>query len=141
MAEIISDVIKELIRFVGEASAIVHYFSDIMVVISVYNVIFEHGSAGAIIIWLITAVISAVIAELLKSRLPTPLRIVFRRKSIIWMRSFCSAIIFLHFHHSRLEQKTQNCRKTRRFHKQRNAKAFIIREFRIFWRWMFCLFL
>jgi hypothetical protein len=82
MAETISDVIKELIRFIGEASAIIHYFSDIMIVISVYNIIFEHGAVSTVIIWLITAAISAAIAELLKSRLPTPLRIAFRRKSI-----------------------------------------------------------
>jgi hypothetical protein len=78
-----ADVITELIGFIREASAIVHYFSDIVVVILVYNVIFERGDAGTIIIWVLTALISAVIAELLKSRLPTPLRIVFRRKSIL----------------------------------------------------------
>jgi hypothetical protein len=78
-----ADVITELIGFIRETSAIVHYFSDIVVVILVYNVIFEHGDAGTIIIWVLTALISAVIAELLKSRLPTPLRIVFRRKSIL----------------------------------------------------------
>ena len=82
MAETISAVIRELIRFIGEASAIIHYFSDIVVVISVYNIIFEHGTVSPVIIWLIIAAISAAIAELLKSRLPTPLRIVFRRKSI-----------------------------------------------------------
>jgi len=83
MAETISDVIKELIGFIREASAIIHYFSDVMVVISVYNIIFEHGAVGAVVIWLIIGLISAVIAELLKSRLPTPLRLVFRRKSIV----------------------------------------------------------
>ena len=82
MAETISAVIKELIKFVGEASAIIHYFSDIVVVISVYNIIFEHGTVSPVIIWLIIAAISAAIAELLKSRLPTPLRIAFRRKCI-----------------------------------------------------------
>jgi hypothetical protein len=83
VAETISDVIKELVGFIREASAIVHYFSDLMAVISVYNMIFEHGSVGAVIIWLITALISGVIAELLKSRLPTPLRIVLRRRGIL----------------------------------------------------------
>ena len=78
-----ANVITELIGFIRETSAIVHYFSDIVVVILVYNVIFEHGDATTIIVWVLTALISAVIAELLKSRLPTPLRIVFRRKSIL----------------------------------------------------------
>jgi hypothetical protein len=83
MAKTSSGVIKELRGFIREASAIIHYFSDFMAIISVYNVIFEHGSVSPIIIWLITALISAVIAELLKSRLPTLLRIVLRRRSIL----------------------------------------------------------
>jgi uncharacterized membrane protein len=83
MSQTISDVIKELVAFIREASAIIHYFSDIVVIISVYNIIFEQGDAVAIIVWVITALISAFIAELLKSHLPTPLRIVFRRKNIL----------------------------------------------------------
>jgi hypothetical protein len=78
-----ADVITEVIGFIREASAIVHYFSDIIVIISVYNVIFEQGDAVTIIVWVLTALIAAVIAELFKSRLPTPLRLVFRRKSIL----------------------------------------------------------
>jgi hypothetical protein len=83
MAGSFSKVIKELVEFVREASAITHYFSDIVIVISVYNIIFEQIEAGTIIIWVIIALITAVIAELLKSHIPTPLRIVFRRKSIL----------------------------------------------------------
>jgi len=83
MAEPISDVIKELIEFIREASAIIHYFSDIMAIVSLYNIIFEHGTVGEFIIWVITALISAVIAELLKSHIPTPFRLVLRRKSIL----------------------------------------------------------
>jgi hypothetical protein len=82
MADTLSAVIKELIGFIGEASAIIHYFSDVVVVISIYNIIFEYGAVITIIIWIIIALISAFIAELLKSKLPTPLRIVFRRKII-----------------------------------------------------------
>jgi len=80
MVETISGVIKELVGFIRESSAIIHYFSDIMAVISLYNMIFEHGAVGTIIIWAITALISGVIAELLKSYLPTPLRLVLRRR-------------------------------------------------------------
>lgn len=82
MAVTLSTVVKELIGFIGEASAIIHYFSDVVVVISIYNIIFEHGAVTTIIIWVIIALISAFIAELLKSKLPTPLRIIFRRKTI-----------------------------------------------------------
>ncbi len=82
MADTFSAVTKELIGFIREASAIIHYFSDVVVVISIYNIIFEHGEGVTVIIWVITALISAFIAELLKSKLPTPLRIIIRRKTI-----------------------------------------------------------
>ena len=83
MAGTLSEVIKELIEFIREASAIIHYFSDVVVIISIYNIIFEQGTGVMVIIWVITALISAFIAELLKAHIPTPLRIVFRRKSIL----------------------------------------------------------
>jgi hypothetical protein len=83
VAETISDALKELFGFIREASAIIHYFSDFMVIISFYNILFEHGSVSPVIIWLITALVSGVIAELLKSRLPTPFRIVLRRRRIL----------------------------------------------------------
>jgi hypothetical protein len=78
-----SGVIKELISFVRESSAIIHYFSDFVIAISIYNIIFEQGEVVLVIVWIAIALISASIAELLKSKLPTPLRIVFRRKSIV----------------------------------------------------------
>jgi hypothetical protein len=81
MAETLSNITKELRGFIGEASAIIHYFSDLMTILSIYSTVFENSSAGAVIIWLVTALISATIAELLKSRLPTPLRIVIRKIS------------------------------------------------------------
>ena len=62
MAVTLSAVVKELIGFIGEASAIIHYFSDVVVVISIYNIIFEHGAVTTIIIWVIIALISAFIA-------------------------------------------------------------------------------
>jgi len=83
MADTFSAVIKGLIGFIREPSAIIHYFSDVVVVISIYNIIFEHGAVVTVIIWVIIALISAFIAELLKSKLPTPLRILFRRKTIV----------------------------------------------------------
>ena len=75
-----SDGIKEIIGFVRESSAIIHYFSDLMVVISVYNLIFEFSSVGMVIVWLIIALISGIVAEILKSTLPTLLRLIFRKK-------------------------------------------------------------
>jgi hypothetical protein len=78
-----SQAIKEVISFIREASAIIHYFSDVVIAISIYNIIFEQGEVVPVIVWIIIALISASIAELLKSKLPTPLRLVFRRKSIV----------------------------------------------------------
>ena len=78
-----SQAIKELISFVRESSAIIHYFSDVVIAISIYNMIFEQGEVVPVIVWVIIALISSLIAELLKSKLPTLLRLVFRRKSIV----------------------------------------------------------
>ena len=80
MAKKSSDVITELLGFIRESSAIIHYFSDVVAAISLYNVIFENSAVATIIIWVIAALISGVIAELLKSHLPTPLRIIFAKR-------------------------------------------------------------
>jgi len=71
--------LKELFSFIREAFAIIHYFSDLMAIISLYNMLFEEGTGGTVIIWVIALIISGVIAELLKSHLPTPLRIILHR--------------------------------------------------------------
>ena len=80
MSAMLSDLAKEMAGFTREFFAIIHYFSDFMVAILIYNLIFENGTAGLILIWLVIGLFSAVIAELLKSKLPTPLRIIWRRK-------------------------------------------------------------
>ena len=80
MAEKSSDVTTKLLGFIRESSAIIHYFSDIVATISLYNVIFENSAVAMVIIWIIAALISGVLAELLKSHLPTPLRIIFVRR-------------------------------------------------------------
>ncbi len=80
MADMSSGLMKEIVGLIGEFSAIIHYFSDFMVAILLYNLIFEGGTVGLVLIWLVIGLISAVIAELLKSKLPTPLRIILRRK-------------------------------------------------------------
>ena len=67
--------------FIGEAYAVIHYFSDLMTIFSLYGTVFENSSAGTVIIWLLIALVSAIIAELLKSRLPTLLRILLRKIS------------------------------------------------------------
>jgi hypothetical protein len=66
---------KEIIGYIREASAIIHYFSILGIILSIYNLIYGRDTVGAIIIWLIVMLLSSVIAELLKSKLPTLLRI------------------------------------------------------------------
>jgi hypothetical protein len=77
----ISSLIKEFVGFIRETAVIIHYFSIIVAAISIYNIIYDHGTGGAIIAWLITALLSAVIAELLKSQILTLLRMVLHHKS------------------------------------------------------------
>jgi hypothetical protein len=83
MADCLSDAMKELVGFVREFFAILHYFSDLVAAILIYNLIFEYGTVGTLLIWLVVALISAVIAELLKSKLPTPLRLILIRKGVV----------------------------------------------------------
>jgi len=78
MADSNPNLVKELIGLFREASAIIHYFSDFVTIISFYNMVFEHGGAGTVIIWLVISFVSGIVAELLKSHLPTLLRIIFR---------------------------------------------------------------
>jgi hypothetical protein len=76
---VFSGLMRELVGFVREFFAVIHYFSDFMVAILIYNLIFEGGNVGIILVWFVIGLISAVIAELLKSKLPTPLRLVLSR--------------------------------------------------------------
>ena len=80
MANVLSDLIKEITGLIREFSAIIHYFSDFMAAILLYNLIFENGTFGIVLIWIVIGLISGIIAELLKSNLPTPLRIILNRK-------------------------------------------------------------
>lgn len=66
---------KEAVGYISEASAIVHYFSILEIILSTYNLIYGQDNAGTIIAWLAVMLFSSVIAELLKSKLPTFLRI------------------------------------------------------------------
>jgi hypothetical protein len=66
---------KRIVGYIREASAIIHYFSILGITLSIYGLIYEQDTVGAIIVWLIVMLLSAGIAELLKSKLPTLLRI------------------------------------------------------------------
>ena len=66
---------KGIVTYIREASAVIHYFSILEVILSIYSLIFGQDTVGAIIVWLMVMLLSSSIAELLKSKLPTLLRI------------------------------------------------------------------
>jgi hypothetical protein len=70
---------EEIVGYIREASAIIHYFSFLAFALSIYSLIYGRDAAGAIILWLIVMMLSSGIAELLKSKLPTLLRIILHR--------------------------------------------------------------
>jgi hypothetical protein len=70
-----SNWIKGLVGYIREASAVIHYFSILGIILSIYSLFYGQDTVGAIIVWLMVMLVSSVIAELLKSRLPTLLRI------------------------------------------------------------------
>ena len=70
---------EEIVRYIRNASAIIHYFSILALALSIYSLINGGDAVGAIILWLIVMLLSSGIAELLKSKLPTLLRIILRR--------------------------------------------------------------
>lgn len=74
-----SNVTRELVRFIEDSSEIMPYFSAIMLIISLHTIIFEQGEMATVMLWLTIALISAIIAEVLKSHLLAPLRIALRR--------------------------------------------------------------
>jgi hypothetical protein len=66
---------KGVVSYNREASAIIHYFSILEVILSIYSLIYGQDTVGVIIVWLIVMLLSSSISELLKSKLPTLLRI------------------------------------------------------------------
>jgi hypothetical protein len=70
---------EEIIGYIRDASAIIHYFSILAFALSIYSLIYGQDAVGAIILWLIVMLLSSGIAELLKSKLPTLLRIILHR--------------------------------------------------------------
>ena len=66
---------KGIVGYIREASAIIHYFSIMGIILSIYSLFYGQDTVGAIIVWLMIMLVSSAIAELLKSKLPTLLRI------------------------------------------------------------------
>jgi len=80
VADVHYSLVKELAALFGEFFAILHYFSDFIVAVLIYGLFFENGVVGPVFVWFVVGLTSAVLAELLKSKLPTPLRIVLHRR-------------------------------------------------------------
>ena len=71
-------ILRPIFALARELIAIWHYVSDIFVLVEILNIMSSHGPIEGLVIWLISSALSAFIAELLKSYLPTPLRILLR---------------------------------------------------------------
>jgi hypothetical protein len=67
--------LKSLVKQVKELVALWHWFSNL---IAFLTAISEHGITEGVILWLISSLISAFIAELIKTLIPSFLRPVFR---------------------------------------------------------------
>ena len=80
MADVLSGLVKELAGLFREFFAILHYFSDFMMAVLFYGLVFENSVVGPFFVWFVVGLISAVLAELFKSKLPTPLRLVLHRR-------------------------------------------------------------
>jgi hypothetical protein len=79
MGENISSIFGGLFATVREAMAIWHYISDIMALLELLQLISAQGTFEGIALWMGSAIVSALLAEIFQAMIPTPLRIVFRR--------------------------------------------------------------
>lgn len=78
MANFFSKTIKELVELIKELIAVWHYISDILAILEVVNLISTHGTYEGLILWIVSAMVSGVIAEVFESVIPTPLRVILK---------------------------------------------------------------
>jgi hypothetical protein len=71
-------ILKPIFVLARELIAIWHYVSDIFALLEILNLMSSHGPIDGLMIWLISSALSAFFAELFKSYLPTPLRILLK---------------------------------------------------------------
>lgn len=76
-------ILDEIFRVIKELVAIWHYISDILVIAEILQLVSEHGTIEGLVLWLVSSIVSGLLAELLQSLIPTPLRLILRRLGII----------------------------------------------------------
>lgn len=74
-----ADILKGIREFV----AIWHYISDVLALIEFIQLISGNGLLGGLVLWVVSASISGLIAEFFESMIPTPLRIFFNKMGFI----------------------------------------------------------
>jgi hypothetical protein len=82
MAGIINDVASALgsvIDNIAEVLSLVHWLSDVVFLLSLFQLLNPNGVIQGYLFWisssLVTSLVSGIIAELLASAIPTPLRV------------------------------------------------------------------
>lgn len=83
MVERVSEIVNSAVSVMREIAAAWHYISDIMALLEILKLISAHGAIEGLVLWVVSSVVSASIAELLESILPTPLRILLRRLGVL----------------------------------------------------------
>jgi hypothetical protein len=78
MKKMVAFILRPIFLLARELIAVWHYVSDIFALLEILNLMSSHGPIEGLVIWLISSALSAFLAELLKSYLPTPLRILLR---------------------------------------------------------------
>jgi hypothetical protein len=76
-------VLDEFLRVIREFVALWHWISDILAVTEILQLVSEHGVIGSLALWLVSSIVSGLLAELLQSLIPTPLRPILRRLGVI----------------------------------------------------------
>lgn len=70
--------LNPIISMLRELIAIWHWFSNLFALINLLELMSQHGSFAGLVLWLISSAVSSFLAEVLKSKIPTLLRLILR---------------------------------------------------------------
>jgi len=74
----VSAFFNPIISAVREIIAVLHWFSNVVALLKMLDVVSQLGSLVDVFGWLIASLASSFLAELLKSQIPTLLRLILR---------------------------------------------------------------
>ena len=70
--------LNPIISMVREIIAIWHLFSNLSALLNLLELMSQRGSFEGLLLWLISSAVSSFLAELVKSKIPTLLRLILR---------------------------------------------------------------